>query len=127
MASINLLLRTAIAISSIAIGGSRMNQSLQGHSRFTSWTSLGIVLGPVLGRLEFTDISRYYEHDYSCYTPYVEVPNLPVDVASALTRSLDYTFISFERAACYGRDKLTPKRRTSISCTLQEVVTGEPR
>ena len=57
----------------------------------------------------------------------IEVPNLPVDVASALARSLDYTFTSFEGAACYGRDRLTPKRRTSISCTLQEVVTGEPR
>src|SRR5579871_712091 len=32
----------------------------------------------------------------------IEVPNLPVDVASALTRSVDYTFISFEMAAYYG-------------------------
>jgi len=54
----------------------------------------------------------------------IEVPNLPVDVASALTRSLDYTFTSFEGAACYGRDRLTPKRRTSISCIGKKSLQG---
>jgi len=57
----------------------------------------------------------------------IEVPNLPVDVASALACSVDYTFISFERAACYERDKFAPKRDTSISCAMHEVVTGEFR
>ena len=56
-------------------------------------------------RSEFTDISRNFPWCFHHVTPNVEVPNLPVDVASALTRSVDYTFISFEMAACYGVDR----------------------
>jgi len=49
-----------------------------------------------------------------------------VTLMSSISRSADYTFISFEMVACYGSRRFAPYGTvTSISRKMREVVTGD--
>ena len=77
---------------------------------------------------EFTDISRYMQRYLYRSTPYVEVPNLPVDVASALIVQRRLYLHLFRDGGVLWRsiDLRWSAQRRHLPL-VREVVTGIPR